>query len=76
MPPHRPEALAPGSDQAFMYAARNIAATAIAPKQTHARTRTHTHIRSRTAATIQRTRTNCWRWPTACCTSSADEACS
>jgi hypothetical protein len=28
MPPHRPEALAPGSDQAFMYAARNIAATA------------------------------------------------
>jgi len=28
MPPHRPEALAPGSDQAFMYAARNVAATA------------------------------------------------
>jgi len=28
MPPHRPELLAPGADQAFMYAARNVAATA------------------------------------------------
>jgi len=28
MPPHRPEALPPGADQAFMYAARNVATTA------------------------------------------------
>jgi hypothetical protein len=45
MPPHRPEAIAPGSHQAFMYAARNIAATAATHVWFHLKDRVHRFVK-------------------------------